>query len=102
MTEPETELVAGVWGIREPDPARCAPMATDEPDLVLVPGVAFDIRGGRIGYGAAYYDRLLGRCPPGTPLVAAAFEVQIVDAVPMEPHDRRVDRIVTEQHVYPR
>ena len=101
VTEPETQLEPGVWGIREPAPALCAPAALDEIDLVLVPGVVFDVRGGRTGYGGGYYDRLLARCPADAALVAAAFEVQIVEEVPMGPRDRRVDRVVTEQRVYP-
>jgi 5-formyltetrahydrofolate cyclo-ligase len=101
VSDPDRDLVAGVWGIREPDPDRCPPLAVEELDFVLVPGVAFDTGGGRIGYGAGYYDRLLRRCPPGAALVAAAFEIQLVDAVPWEPHDHRVQRVVTEQHVYP-
>ena len=98
---PETELEPGAFGIREPLPSRCAPASLDEVDFVLVPGVVFDARGGRIGHGAGYYDRLLARCGPGTRLVAAAFEVQVVDEVPMEPHDRRVALVVTELRVYP-
>jgi 5-formyltetrahydrofolate cyclo-ligase len=101
VRDPDRDLVAGVWGIREPDPARCPPLAVEAPDFVLVPGVAFDARGGRIGYGAGYYDRLLGRCSAGAALVAAAFEVQLVDEVPWEPHDRRVDRVVTERCIHP-
>jgi 5-formyltetrahydrofolate cyclo-ligase len=66
-----------------------------------VPGVVFDREGGRIGYGAGYYDRLLAECAAGTPLIAAAFELQVVDAVPMAEHDRRVDRVVTEHRIYP-
>jgi len=101
VVAPETELEPGVFGIREPVPSRCAPVSLDAVDFVLVPGVVFDARGGRIGHGAGYYDRLLARCGPGTRLVAAAFEVQVVDEVPMEPHDRRVDLVVTELRAYP-
>jgi 5-formyltetrahydrofolate cyclo-ligase len=101
VSDLDRDLAAGVWGIREPDPDRCPALAVEELDFVLVPGVAFDADGGRTGYGAGYYDRLLRRCPAGAALVAAAFEVQMVDAVPWEPHDQRVDRVVTEQRIYP-
>ena len=101
VTDLATELRPGVWGIREPDPARCPPVAVETVDFALVPGVVFDVEGGRIGYGAGYYDRLLAGCAGGTALIAAAFELQVVDAVPMAEHDRRVDRVVTEQRVYP-
>jgi 5-formyltetrahydrofolate cyclo-ligase len=61
----------------------------------------FDPDGGRIGYGAGYYDRLLGAWPlPVPPLVAAAFELQVVPAVPVLPTDRRVDLVVTESRTY--
>jgi 5-formyltetrahydrofolate cyclo-ligase len=102
VTAPGAELRPGVWGILEPDPARCPPAALEAVDFVLVPGVVFDVEGGRIGYGAGYYDRLLGECAAGTALVAAAFELQVVEAVPMAEHDRRVDRVVTEHRVYSR
>jgi 5,10-methenyltetrahydrofolate synthetase len=101
VTTPGTELRPGVWGIPEPDPARCPPAACEAIDFVLVPGVVFDPRGGRIGYGAGYYDRLLAECAPGTALVAAAFDLQVVDRVPMSDHDRPVDQVVTEHRLYP-
>ena len=66
-----------------------------------MPGVAFDPGGGRLGYGRGYYDRLLSAVAVDTPLVAAAFEVQMVDEVPMAPGDRRVDRVITEVRAYP-
>jgi 5-formyltetrahydrofolate cyclo-ligase len=101
VSDPGRDLVAGVWGIQEPDPARCSPLPVEELDFVLVPGVAFDADGGRTGHGAGYYDRLLGRCSADAARVAAAFEVQLVDEVPWEPHDQRVDWVVTEQRICP-
>jgi 5-formyltetrahydrofolate cyclo-ligase len=97
----ETELRPGVWGIREPDPARCRTVAPAEIDFVLVPGLAFDPDGGRVGYGAGYYDRLLGEWPRPLPtLVAAAFDLQVVPAVPVTATDHRVDLVVTESQIY--
>jgi len=97
----DTELRPGTWGIPEPVPARCRPVAPAEIDFVLVPGVVFDPDGGRIGYGAGYYDRLLGAWPePAPALVAAAFELQIVPAVPVLATDRRVDLVVTESRLF--
>jgi 5,10-methenyltetrahydrofolate synthetase len=101
VSEPGRQLRPGVWGIREPDPTRCPPVPPAEIDFVLVPGLVFDVRGGRIGYGAGYYDRLLRRCPPTAVLVAGAFDLQVVPEVPMEPHDRWMDRVVTERATYP-
>jgi 5-formyltetrahydrofolate cyclo-ligase len=77
-------------------------VAPGEIDFVLVPGLVFDPLGGRIGYGAGYYDRLLAAWPtPTPPLIAAAFELQVVAAVPVLPTDRRVDLVVTESRIYP-
>jgi 5,10-methenyltetrahydrofolate synthetase len=90
------DLLPGVWGIREPDPARCREASIEEVDFILVPGVAFDASGGRLGYGGGFYDRLLGNARPDVPKVAGAFAVQVVDTVPVEDHDCRVTTLVTE------
>ncbi len=97
----DVDLVAGVWGIREPDPRRCR-LVDDVGgvDFVLVPGVAFDRDGNRLGYGAGYYDRLLARIPLSAARVAAAFGVQVVEAVPHEAHDLPVATIVTESESF--
>lgn len=97
VKDPVRELEAGTWGIREPKPDLCPRVEPEAVDLALVPGVAFDPRGGRLGYGGGYYDRLLARCS-GTRslLVAGAFELQVVDKVPLEEHDVRMDLLVTE------
>jgi 5-formyltetrahydrofolate cyclo-ligase len=68
-------------------------------DLVVVPGVAFDRRGARVGYGGGFYDRLLPRLRAGVPPIAIAFALQIVPEVPEGGMDRRVDAIVTEDEV---
>ncbi|MCX8089844.1 MAG: 5-formyltetrahydrofolate cyclo-ligase [Verrucomicrobiae bacterium] len=88
------DLVVARFGIREPSCA-CRTLAVSEVDLILVPGVAFDLRGHRLGRGKGYYDRLL----TGARAVkcAVAFEEQIVEAVPVEPQDVRVDCIVTAE-----
>lgn len=85
------ELTPGAYGIREP---VGAPVELDTLDVVAVPGVAFDKTGARLGYGAGYYDRTLasfrGRC------IGLAFDAQLVDRVPIDDHDRRMDVIITE------
>lgn len=90
----ERDLAPGVWGIREPVPDRCAAAVERDIEFALVPGLAFDARGGRLGYGGGFYDRLLPRLPALR--VAAAFSVQMVDAVPMSARDQYVDLVVTE------
>jgi 5-formyltetrahydrofolate cyclo-ligase len=97
------DLEPGTWGIREPIPDLCPLDDPDGIDFALVPGVAFDKRARRLGYGGGFYDRLLaGGLPEGTPLVSGAFGVQILDEVPTDPHDAPVDLVVTEGAVYAR
>ena len=90
------DLVAGVWGIREPaERCRIASPATVE--FMLVPGVAFTTDGARLGYGGGFYDRLLASFDRRIARVAAAFELQVVGQLPEGPHDQRVDTVVTEK-----
>jgi 5-formyltetrahydrofolate cyclo-ligase len=98
----ERDLAAGVWGIKEPRSERCAPHTSQQIDFVLAPGVAFDEKGERLGYGGGYYDRLLHSLGKHPVLAAAAFSVQIVDQVPVEANDRAVDLVVTENAEYGR
>lgn len=94
----ETDLRPGYQGILEPDPARCAPTDPHLIDLVLVPGVVFDRRGFRLGYGGGYYDRLLGSLPRAV-RVGLAFSLQVVEEIPVLPHDLPVDILVTEDGI---
>lgn len=99
----ENQLAAGLWGIREPVVERCERLtAPDEVEFVLLPGVAFTRDGARLGYGGGYYDKLLahlnhagGALRPM--LVAAAFALQVVERLPQEANDVKVDWIITEQ-----
>ena len=90
------DLVSGVWGIEEPDPDRCPAVTLAEVDFALVPALACDARGVRLGYGAGYFDRLLAGAGPGTFLVVALPEALVFDAVPREPHDISVHALLTE------
>ncbi len=85
------ETALGLW---EPDPARARTVDPAEAELVLVPGIAFDPLGWRIGYGAGYYDRFLATSRAET--VGLAYSLQLRAAIPHEPHDVPLDRIVTE------
>ena len=98
------ELIQGAYGIPEPDPKRAEKCRNDVvPDVIWVPGLAFDRHGGRLGYGGGYYDRLRDRMLPAaaggkkTPLwIGLGYEVQLTDLVPMECHDLRLDGLITE------
>ncbi len=97
------DLESGVFGIPEPAAAvRAEPNRRVPPeslDFVLLPGLAFDEAGNRLGRGKGYYDRFLTRLRPETPVVALAFECQIFDRIPTDKHDRPVSAIVTESRV---
>jgi 5-formyltetrahydrofolate cyclo-ligase len=92
-------LAPGEWGILEPDASVSSLARLDRIDVVLVPGVAFDPAGHRLGFGKAYYDRLLASLVPKAKLIALAFEVQLTPEVPTEPHDVAMDLIVTERRI---
>lgn len=86
------DLEPGPHGIREPR-AECPPVPLNQLDLILVPGLAFDLRGRRLGRGKGVFDRLLATASGVR--VGVAFDCQIVEAVPVEPHDARVDFVLT-------
>lgn len=94
IEDPVRDAGPGHQGIPEPL-AHCPMVAPGAVDWVLVPGVAFDRAGRRLGYGGGYYDRLLPLLSPQAARIAGAFDLQIVDRVPSGPHDVTVDRIVT-------
>ncbi|MGD0317059.1 MAG: 5-formyltetrahydrofolate cyclo-ligase [Xanthobacteraceae bacterium] len=90
-------LIAGVWGIREPKPEA----AEVDPNILLVPLLAFDRAGHRIGYGAGYYDLTLAQLRARNPVIAVglAFAAQEVAAVPATPRDARLGLVLTEREV---
>jgi len=93
------ELSPGRFGVPEPRAGFLRPASPADFDLIVVPGVAFDRRGYRLGYGAGCYDRFLRETRPGAVFVGLAFELQLVDDVYPEPHDVPVHFIVTEERV---
>jgi 5-formyltetrahydrofolate cyclo-ligase len=95
----ERDVAPGYRGILEPQPQRTRVIAPETLELVLVPGVAFDQRGGRLGFGAGFYDRLLGRLPRDIPTVGLAFDFQVIPRLPSQPHDIMLHAIVTESRV---
>lgn len=89
------ELKISSYGIMEPSEDK-EEMRKDDIDLVILPGVAFDNNGGRIGYGGGYYDRFL-KDIIDTPKVALAYQIQIVDKIELEKHDIKYDFLITEK-----
>ncbi len=89
------ELKAGTYGILEPSVIERA--EEKEIELAIIPGIAFDRNGNRIGYGKGYFDRLLKRM--NAVKIALAFDFQIVDAIATEKHDVKMDKIITDKEV---
>lgn len=98
------ELSPGAWRILEPKPElRRLPdrsIRANQLDLIIVPGVAFDSRGNRLGMGKGYYDRFLRHVRPDVVKAALAFECQMVKEVPTTSHDIRMNMIITEKGIY--
>jgi 5-formyltetrahydrofolate cyclo-ligase len=92
IQDPESDLQMGHFGIREPA-SRCARLPLSRLDLILVPGVAFDLQGRRLGRGKGYYDQLLGTLRGTT--CGVAFDEQVVEEVPVDSHDVRLDCVLT-------
>lgn len=102
----ELELVAvsdlrglelGYRGVREPSGRAIDPRVVD---VAIVPGLAFDPRGGRLGSGGGHYDRLLATLPADAARIGVGFTCQVVPWVPREPHDQPVSLLVTESAVH--
>ena len=91
-----SEFVRGRFGLWEPKHRR--EVDVEELDLVIVPGVAFDRRGYRLGFGRGYYDRFLSQV--SAPKVGLAFDFQVVPRIPEDPHDQRLDYLVTEEGIF--
>ncbi len=95
----DTDLKPGPRGILEPDASRCKIVPIDFIDIAIIPGVALDEKGERIGSGEGYYDRLIPKLSITTRKVALAFESQIIQQVPLESHDKNVDIVITEKRI---
>ena len=94
--------ISGPYGIPEPRRDSRARMAPRDLDLVLVPGIAFDRKGHRLGRGAGYFDRFLEKLPARIPRVGLAFRFQVVRDLPWESHDEPVAKVITERGIFPK
>lgn len=95
----DKDLVVGENDILEPNPERCKRILLDEVDIAIIPGLAFDDKGGRIGFGNNFYAKLITKLPETCRKVSLAYEDQIVDQIQMESRKFTVDIIITDQRV---
>lgn len=99
IDNPQRDLVMGPRQILEPSPQHCRKVPLECIDIAIIPGIALDEKGGRLGAGDGYYDRLIPKLPATTRKVALAVEEQIFPQVPMESHDKYVDIIISDRRV---
>ena len=99
LAAPEKELEIGHFGIPEPKTEFLRPVPLEEAQIALVPGIAWDLRGYRIGYGGGYYDRSINSLHNHVLLIGLGYEFQILSDIPKTRYDRPVNKIVTEQRV---
>ncbi|WP_297131959.1 5-formyltetrahydrofolate cyclo-ligase [Terrisporobacter sp.] len=99
ITDFENGIKYGAYNIREPK-SDCSPeINIKNIDVVIVPAVAYDINGFRLGYGGGFYDRFLENIREDAVTIGIAFDLQIFDEVPKEPHDAQLDYIITESRI---
>ena len=91
------QLVPGKFGVAEP--CGDLPVCDRVPEMILVPGVVFDRRGHRLGYGRGYYDRYLGKCPVEICKVGFSYSFQLCDLIPEDDHDQLMDVLVTDREI---
>jgi 5-formyltetrahydrofolate cyclo-ligase len=92
------DLIPSTYGIKEPKLEKGRLLSVDEIDLFLIPGVAFDLSGTRLGFGGGYYDRLLTKAQK-KPILALAYEIQITSSLPCGAFDIKMKKIITENRV---
>jgi len=95
----KTDMKYGEKGTLEPDADKCKIIPMEFIEIAIIPGIAFDEKGSRIGSGNGFYDRLIPKLPVTTRKVALAYESQIVQHIPMESNDKYVDIIITEDRI---
>lgn len=98
------ELEIGMYKILEPRQdlrgLKHKQVEVEELDVIMVPGVGFDSRGGRTGMGKGYYDKCLQHARPDAVLTAVCFDCQIFDEIPVQDHDVYMDKVITQSQVY--
>lgn len=93
------DVEPGYFGVREPKRELLRPIEKNQIDLILVPAVAFDRKGYRVGYGGGYYDRFLSEIGKDVPRIGLVFSCQMIGEVPVDNYDLPVDKIITEEEI---
>ena len=96
---PDIEFETGAYGIREPGRKLREIVSPETLELVVAPGIVFDLKGGRIGFGGGYYDRLLSGLSKQATRVGVAFDFHVLESIPQTENDVRVHKIITEKKV---
>lgn len=97
MHDPVEELEEGAFKVPEPKEEYIRPVNSHTVDIFVLPGVAFDIRGNRLGFGGGYFDKLLKQTKKGALFVGMSFSDQLVAEIPSTPHDIPVHRVITDR-----
>ena len=95
----DTDLIKGDQGLLEPDPETCKKVNLDQIDIAVIPGLAFDEKGGRLGFGDGFYNRLIAKLPETTRKISIAFEEQVADHIQMESRKYNLDIIITDKRI---
>jgi len=95
----DNDLIKGEDGILEPNPETCKKVNLDQIDIAVIPGLAFDEKGGRLGFGESFYNRLIAKLPETTRKISIAFEEQVADHIQMESRKYNLDIIITDKRI---
>lgn len=98
ISDRKTSVTQGMYGISEPDISKCCKAADDEKTLCIVPALAFDLQGYRLGYGRGYYDRFLSKFKGKS--IGLCYEECLCDKLPFAIYDRKVEMLITERKIY--
>lgn len=97
VSDYDADIIKTDSGVFEPNPATCKKVPLDQIDIALIPGLAFDEKGGRVGFGEGFYNKLITKLPETTRKISIAYEEQIVDAIQMDSRKYNVDIIITDK-----
>lgn len=94
------QLEKSSYDIMEPSPESCRRAKITDIDLIVVPGISFDKKLNRLGYGGGFYDKLLQKIDRRVKKISLSFEIQIIEKIPVSEHDIKVDLLITESNTY--